>query len=96
MGDSCGATEEARDQEGEVVVDWSVGGAEGARDQPNNAVSMAVGDGSGGGDDLVIGGSSSLAISEPACSLMEGSASTDAMIPNRLFTWVEDFKKGIR
>jgi hypothetical protein len=45
-----------------------------------------VEDGSGVGDDLVIGGSSSLAISGPVCSLMEGSASTDAMTPKRLFT----------
>jgi hypothetical protein len=99
MGDSvevsCGATEEARDQEGEAVVDRSEGGAEGARDQPNNDVRMAVEDGSGGGDDLVIGGSS-LAISNPACSLIEGSASTDAITPNRLFTCVEDSKKAIR
>lgn len=92
----CGATEEARDQEGEAVVDRSEGGAEGARDQPNNDVRMAVEDGSVGGDDLVIGCSSSLAISDPVCSLMEGSASTDAMIPNRFFTCVEDFKKTIR
>ena len=43
-------------------------------------------DGSGGGEDLVIGGSSSLKISGPVCSLMEDSASTDAMTPKRLFT----------
>jgi hypothetical protein len=95
-GVSCGATDEARDQEGEAVVDRSEGCAEGARDQPNNDVRMAVEDGSGGGDDLVISGSSSLATSDPVCSLMEGSASTDAMTPNRLFSCVEDFKKAIR
>jgi hypothetical protein len=67
-------------------VDRSEGGAAGARDQPNNEVRMAVEDGSGSGDNLVIGGSSSLATSDPVCSLMEGSASTDAVIPNRLFT----------
>jgi hypothetical protein len=95
-GVSCGATDDARDQEGEAVVDRSDGGAEGARDQPNNDVRMAVEVGSGGGDDLVIGGSSSLATSDPVCSLMEGSASADAMTPNRLFSCVEDFKKAIR
>ena len=99
-GVSCGETDEARDeardQEGEAVVDRSEFGAEGARDQPNNDVRIAVEDGSGGGDDLVIGGSSSLATSDPVCSLMEGSASTDAMTPNRLFSCVEDFKKEIR
>jgi len=90
VGVSCGATDEARDQEGEAVVDRSEGGTEGARDQPNNDVRMAAEDGSGGGDDLVIGGSSSLATSDPVCSLTEGSASTDAMIPSKLFTCVED------
>jgi len=95
-GVSCGATEDARDQEGEAVVDRSEGGADGTRDQPNNDVMIAVEDGSGGGDDLVIVGSSSLAPSVPVCSLMESSVSTDAMIPNRLFTCVEDFKKAIR
>jgi len=95
VGVSCGATDEARDPDGEAVVDRSVGGVEGARDQPNNDVRMAVDDGPVGGDGLVIGGSS-LAISEHVCSLMEGSTSTDAMTPNRPFTCVEDFKKGIR
>lgn len=94
-GVSCGATDEARDQEGEAVVDRSECGAEGTRDQPKKDVRMAVEDGSGGGDDLVIC-SSSLATSDPVCSLMENSASTDAMIPNRLFSCVEDFKKAIR
>jgi hypothetical protein len=96
VGVSCGATEEARDQEGEAVVDRREGGAEGARDQPNNDVRMAVEDGSGGGDDLVIGGSSSLAIANSICSLIECSASTDAITPNKLLTCVEDFKKAIR
>jgi hypothetical protein len=99
-GVSCGETDEARDeardQEGEAVADRSEFGAEGARDQPNNDVRTAVEDGSGGGDDLVVGGSSSLATSDPVCSLMEGSASTDAMTPNRLFSCVEDFEKEIR
>lgn len=98
-GVSCGATDEARDeardQEGEAVVDRSECGAEGARDQPNNDVRIAVEDGSGGGDGLVIG-SSSLTTSDSVCSLMEDSASTDAMTPNRLFSCVEDFKKAIR
>jgi hypothetical protein len=97
---SCGVTDEARDeardQEGEAVVDRSDCGAEGARDQPNNDVRIAVEDGSGGGDDLVIGGSPSLATSDSVCSLMERSSSTDAMTPNRLFSCVEDFKKAIR
>lgn len=95
-GVSCGATDEARDQEGEEVVDRSEEGEEGARDQPNNDVRMAAEDGSGGGDDLVIGGSSSLATSDPVCSLMKGSASTHAMTPNIFFICVEDFKKAIR
>jgi len=90
---SCGATEEARDQEGEAVVDETAAGAGGARDQPNNDVRMAVEDGSEGGDDLVIGASSSPACSDPACSLMGGSVSTDAMTPKRLITCVEDYRK---
>lgn len=93
-GVPCGATDEARDQEGEEVVDRSEGGADGARDQPKNEVMMAVVEGSGGGDDLMIGDSPSLATSDSVCSLMEGSASTDAITPNRLFSCVEDFKKG--
>jgi hypothetical protein len=93
-GISCGATDDARDQEGEAVVDRSEGGAEDARDQPNNDVRMAVEDGSGGGDDPVTDGSSSL--TTPVRSLMEGSVSTDEMTPNRLFSCVEDFKKAIR
>jgi hypothetical protein len=97
-GVSCGATEDARDQEGEAVVDRSEGGTDGARDQPNNDVRIAVEDGSGGGPDLVIVDSSSLApsVPVPVCSLIKGSASTDAMTPSRLFTCVEDFKKAIR
>ena len=95
-GVSCGATDEARDQEGDAVVDKNEGDTEGARDQPNNDVRMAVEDGSGGGDDLVIDGPSSLSLSDPVCSLIDGSASTDAMIPNRFFTCVEVFKKVIR
>ena len=95
-GVSCGAMDEARDQEGEAVVDRCEGGTEGARDQPNNDVRMAAEVGSGGGDNLVMVGSSSLATSDPVCSLMEGSASADAMTPNRLFSCVEDLKKAIR
>ena len=68
-------------------------GADGARDQPKNEVMMAVEDGSGGGEDLMIGDSPSLASSDSVCSLMEGSASTDEITPNRLFSCVEDFKK---
>jgi len=64
--------------------------AGGARDQPNSEVRMAVEDGSGGGDDPVIGGTPSPAFSDPACSLIEGSASTEAMIPKRFLTCVED------
>jgi len=87
---SCGATEEARDQEGEAVVDKTAAGAGSARDQPNNDVRIAVEDGSGGGDDLVIGASSSPTCSDPSCSLMEGLVSTDAMIPKKFFTCAED------
>jgi hypothetical protein len=88
LGVSCGATEEARDQEGEAVVDGKEEIAGRARDQPNSEVRMAVEDGSGSGDDLVIGGSPTF--SDPACSLIEGSVSTEAMIPNRFLTCVED------
>jgi len=87
---SCGATEEARDQEGEAVVDETATGTGGARDQPNNDARIAVEDGSGGGDVVVTSASSSPACTDPACSLMEGSVSTDATIPKRLFTCVED------
>lgn len=90
MGVSCGATEEARDQEGEAIVDGKEEIAGGARDQPNSEVRMALDDGSGSGDDLVIGGTPSPAFSDPACSLIEGSVSTEAMIPNRFLTCVED------
>ena len=65
-------------------------GAGGARDQPNNDVRMAVEDGSGVGDDPVIGGSPSPAFSDPACTLIEGSASTEEMISKRFLTCVED------
>jgi hypothetical protein len=66
--------------------------AGGARDQPNNDVRIAMEDGSGSGDDLVICGSpsSSLAFSDPACSLIGASASTEEMISRRLSTCVED------
>jgi hypothetical protein len=64
--------------------------AGGARDQPNNDVRIAMEDGSGRGDDLVICGSpsSSLAFSDPACSLIGASASTEEMISRRLSTCV--------
>jgi hypothetical protein len=70
-------------------MDGREGGAGGARDQPNIDVRMAVDDGSGGGDDPVIG-SPSPAFSDPACSLIEGSVSTEEMISKRFLTCVED------
>jgi hypothetical protein len=71
-------------------MDGREGSAGGARDQPNIDVRMAVDDGSGGGEDLVICGSPSPAFSDPACSLIGGSASTEEMIPKRFLTCVED------
>ena len=49
-------------------------------------------DGSRGGDDLATGDPASPVFSDPTCSLMEISDSTDTMIPKRLFTCVEDYE----
>jgi hypothetical protein len=87
---SRGGMEEARDREGEQVVE---DGTEGTRDQPNSDVRMEVDDGSGA---RKIGCSSSDPFSEPVLSLVEGSVSTDAMTAKSDCTCVEDCTKVIR
>ena len=77
-GFSTGATEEARDREGEGVM----GCAEGTRDQPNNDVRIALEDGSGGYS-FCMGVSSSAGFSGPVFSVARGSAPTDAKTDRR-------------
>lgn len=81
-GLSTGATDEARDREGEAVVDGGKGCVDDTRDQPNNDVRMALEDGPGG-DDSCMGDSSSAGLSGP---LEVGSSPTDAITDRRAWT----------
>jgi hypothetical protein len=80
-GFSTGATEEARDREGEAVVDGGKGCVDDTRDQPNNEVRMALEDGPGGGGSCM--GDSSSGLSDP---LEVGSSPTDAITDRRAWT----------